>query len=86
MTGTTSRPSPWRSGFAWRTYASGLLWAAGVAASWWVGVEDRAGWLAFRLDPAGVLYAAAALVGGSNFFGAGLRAARRLRRPRCGIS
>jgi Cd2+/Zn2+-exporting ATPase len=40
---------------------------------------DQAGWLAVRLDAAGLLYTAASIVGGTNFFGAGLRAARTLR-------
>jgi Cd2+/Zn2+-exporting ATPase len=65
--------------FAQRTYIAGGLWAAGLLASWTTGVPDQAGWLAIRLDPAGLLYTAASVVGGANFFGAGLRAARTLR-------
>ncbi len=73
------RQSPWRTAFAHRTYAAGALWVAGLALSWLTGAPDRAGWLAIRLDPAGLLYTAAAAVGGANFFGAGVRAARTLR-------
>jgi Cd2+/Zn2+-exporting ATPase len=47
--------------------------------SWTTQTPDQAGWLAIRLDPAGLLYTAASIVGGANFFGAGLRAARTLR-------
>ena len=75
----TPRPSPWRTPFAYRTYVSGAFWAAGLLASWATGAPDRAGWLAIRLDPAGVLYTAASVGGGANFLGAGLRAARTLR-------
>ena len=76
---TPSAPSPWRSAFAHRTYLAGLLWVAGVVVSRSTGVPDQAGWLALRTDPAGLLYAAAALAGGANFIGAGVRAARSLR-------
>ena len=74
-----TRPSPWRTPFARRTYAAGVLWAAGFATAWLTGAPDRAGWLAIRLDLAGVLYTAASAVGGWNFAGAGLRAARALK-------
>ncbi|MGH7547491.1 MAG: heavy metal translocating P-type ATPase [Gemmatimonadales bacterium] len=73
-----TRASPWRTPFAQRTYAAGMLWAAGLVVSWLAGAPDRAGWLAIRLDLAGVLYTAASAAGGWNFFGAGLRAARTL--------
>ncbi|MEO7986164.1 MAG: cation-translocating P-type ATPase [Gemmatimonadales bacterium] len=43
------------------------------------GTPDHAGWLAIRVDTAGLLYAAAAIAGGANFFGAGVRAAKSLR-------
>ena len=83
MTGASDRggvrPSPWRTPFARRTYSAGVFWAAGLAVSWVTGAPDRAGWLAFRLDAPGLLYTAAALIGGINFFGAGLRAVRSLR-------
>lgn len=72
-------PSPWRSVFARRTYLAGVLWATGLLASGLSGSPDQAGWLAIRVDPAGLLYAAAAVAGGANFFGAGVRAARSLR-------
>ncbi|HWO89440.1 MAG TPA: hypothetical protein VNL98_09860, partial [Gemmatimonadales bacterium] len=73
------RRSPWRTPFAQRTYAAGALWAAGLAAAWISDAPDRAGWLAIRLDAAGLIYTLGALVGGWNFFGAGLRAARTLK-------
>ena len=71
--------SPWRTPFAWRTYAAGILWAVGVVAAWSAHAPDREGWLAIRLDLAGLLYTTAALVGGSNFARAGLRALQTLR-------
>ncbi len=74
-----TRPSPWRTPFASRTYAAGGLWAAGVLAAWLTDAPDQAGWLAIRLDLAGILYTAGSLVGGWNFAGAGLRAVRTLR-------
>jgi Cd2+/Zn2+-exporting ATPase len=74
-----SRPSPWRTPFAHRTYGAGILWAAGLVAAWLSGAPDRAGWLAVRLDAAGLLYLAAALAGWWNFAGAGLRALRSLK-------
>jgi Cd2+/Zn2+-exporting ATPase len=77
MTPTSS--SPWRSAFARRTYGAGLLCLAGIVASWLSGVPDRPGWLALRLDAAGLLYLGAAVVGGANFAGEGLRAARALK-------
>ena len=73
------KPSPWRTPFARRTYVAGVLWAGGVVVSWLTGAPDAPGWLAIRLDAAGLLYAAASAVGGANFVGAGLRAARSLR-------
>ncbi len=74
-----TRPSPWNTPFAHRTYAAGVLWAAGLAASWTTGTPDQPGWLAIRLDAAGLAYTAASVVGGANFSGAGVRAARTLR-------
>ena len=71
--------SPWRTPFARRTHVAGLLWAAGVISAWLTQAPDRAGWLAIRLDLAGVLYTGAALVGGSNFARAGLRALQTLK-------
>ncbi|MCI0372750.1 MAG: hypothetical protein L0214_15565 [candidate division NC10 bacterium] len=56
--------SPWRSGFARRTYLSGALWAAGLLIS--RDLPDHVGWLALRTDPAGILYAAASVAGGAN--------------------
>jgi Cd2+/Zn2+-exporting ATPase len=75
----TERPSPWRTAFAHRTYASGILWSAGVALSWLTGVPDSGGWLVIRLDAVGLLYLTASVAGGANFFGAAFRAARTLR-------
>jgi Zn2+/Cd2+-exporting ATPase len=72
-------PSPWRSAFARRTCLAGVLWAAGLVASRLTGAPDHAGWLALRTDAAGRLYTAAAIAGGANFFGAGVRAVRFLR-------
>jgi len=74
-----NRPSSWETPFARRTYAAGAFWAAGVLTTWLTGAQDQAGWLAIRLDLAGVLYAAASVVGGWNFAGAGLRAMRTLK-------
>lgn len=71
--------SPWHTLFALRTYAAGALWAAGFLAAWVTQAPDQAGWLAIRLDFAGLLYTAASLIGGWNFAGAGLQAARTLK-------
>ena len=73
------RPSPWRSLFARRTYLSGFLWGVGLVVSRLSDAPDQAGWLAIRLDAAGLLYMASALIGGANFLPAGIRAARSLR-------
>ncbi|MGH7586264.1 MAG: heavy metal translocating P-type ATPase [Gemmatimonadales bacterium] len=77
--GPAGRASPWRTRFARRTYLSGAFWLAGLLLSWATNAPDRVGWLALRVDAAGLAYTAAALVGGANFFGAGLRAARSYR-------
>ena len=74
-----TRASPWRTPFAHRTYAAGVLWASGLVAAWLTKAPDLAGWLAIRLDLAGILYTAASLVGGWNFAGAGVRAVRTLK-------
>jgi len=74
-----TRPSPWHTPFARRTYAAGVLWAAGFLAAWLTAAPDQAGWLAIRLDLAGILYTAASCVGGWNFAGAGVRAALTLK-------
>ncbi|MBA4073278.1 MAG: cadmium-transporting ATPase, partial [Gemmatimonas sp.] len=78
MTGA-ERPSPWRTRFAYRTYAAGVLLAVGGALSLAVDAPDQAGWLAIRLDATGLCYMLASVIGGSNFLGAGVRAARTLR-------
>lgn len=77
--GTTRRQSPWLTPFAKRTYAAGVLWAAGLLAGYLSPTESHPGWLAIRLDTAGILYTVASAVGGLNFFGSGLRAVRTLR-------
>ena len=74
-----SRPDPWRTAFAYRAYAAGLLWVGGGVLAGLIGAPDRTGWLAIRLDAPGLLYSGAALVGGWNFAGAGWRALRSLR-------
>jgi Cd2+/Zn2+-exporting ATPase len=71
--------SPWRTAFSRRTYLAGVLWGAGLLASWLTNAPDEAGWLHFRHDLAGLLYTSASIMGGWNFFGAGVRAARTLR-------
>lgn len=76
---TAHRPSPWATPFARRTYLSATLWAAGVVVAIATSAPDAPGWLAIRLDVGGLLLTGAALIGGVNFFGAGLRAIRTLR-------
>ena len=61
------------------TYVSAALWLLGTAIALAAGEPDVAGWLRVRLDPAGYVLLAAALIGGWNFFPAGIRAVRRLR-------
>lgn len=74
-----ARPSPWRTRFAKVTYLSAVPWGAAMLWSVLAPIETTPGWLAIRADPAGLLFLAAALVGGLNFFGAGVRALRTLR-------
>ncbi len=78
MTGA-ERPSPWRTPFAHRTYMAGALLVIGGVLSLALQAPDEAGWLAIRLDAAGLLYTFASILGGSNFFAAGVRAVRTLR-------
>jgi len=52
---------------------------AGVVVALATRAPDTPGWLAVRLDVAGLLLTGAALIGGVNFFGAGMRAIRTLR-------
>ncbi len=74
------RPSPWRTDEAWRTYVSGGLWVVGIVTAIALGgMEKEAGWLQIRTDAAGLIFLAAALIGGWNFFPKGVRAARTLR-------
>ena len=79
MNGNT-RPSPWTTSEAIRTYASGALWTAGLVLVFVVGHgPDQAGWWRIRTDAAGWVFLASALVGGWNFFPKSVRAARTLR-------
>lgn len=73
------RRSPWRTAGAWRTYVAGALWIGGTAVAFVIRELDVSGWLRIRLDLAGVILLAAALIGGWNFFPKGVRAVRRLR-------
>jgi Cd2+/Zn2+-exporting ATPase len=77
-TSPATPPSPWGTPFARRTYLAGVFWAAGLVVGLTLPVPDRADWLTIRIDPAGLLYTAAAVIGGVNFFGAGWRALRSL--------
>jgi len=74
-----SRPSPWRGTEAYRTYVSGVLWAAGLLLVVLADAPDRGGWLRIRLDAPGLVFLAAALIGGWNFFPKGIRAAATLK-------
>lgn len=75
-----SRPSPWTTTEAWRTYVAGALWTSGlVLALLSTSEPDSGGWLRVHTDPLGLLFLAAALTGGWNFFPKGLRSARTLK-------
>ena len=74
-----NRPSPWRTRFAKRAYASGAFWISGTVLGWITQAPDQAGWLRIRVDVTGLLLTAAALIGGANFFPAAVRALRPLR-------
>ena len=74
-----TRPGPWQTAFAVRAYLAGLLWLGGGIVAARIGAPDQVGWLAIRFDAAGLLYSAAALIGGWNFAGAGWRALRTFR-------
>lgn len=77
---SSGRPSPWRTPEAFRTYASGALWVSGLLMSWQSGSPaEQADWLRIRLDGAGLVFLAAAMVGGWNFFPKGVRSARTLK-------
>ncbi|MDE3013531.1 MAG: cation-translocating P-type ATPase [Gemmatimonadota bacterium] len=74
------RPSPWTSTEAWRTYLAGLFWAAGLVLFFGSTSEpESSGWMRVHTDPAGLIFLAAALIGGWNFFPKGLRAIRTLK-------
>ncbi len=72
----------WRTRFAYRTYASGICFALGLALQW--GGVVPGGWPLISLPsplpstPAHLLFLAAALVGGWNFFPVGIRAVMRV--------
>jgi Cd2+/Zn2+-exporting ATPase len=74
-----NRPSPWWTPFAKRTYLASVLWGLGLLAAALSAVQHEPGWLAVRLDLAGILYLAGSVVGGANFVPAGVRAAVRRR-------
>ena len=78
MKGRTRR-SPWTTAEAYRTYVAGALWLAGILIVLLTRAPDQAGWLRLRLDAAGLVFLAAALIGGWNFFPKGVRSARTLK-------
>ena len=78
MNGRTRR-SPWTTAEAYRTYAAGALWLVGILIVLLTRAPDQAGWLRLRLDAAGLVFLAAALIGGWNFFPKGVRSARTLK-------
>ena len=71
--------SPWGTAGARRTYVAGILWIGGTLVTFATRDPDVAGWLRIRLDLAGVVLLAGALVGGWNFFPKAFRGLRRLR-------
>ena len=78
MNGRTRR-SPWTTAEAYRTYLAGALWLVGILIVLLTRAPDQAGWLRLRLDAAGLIFLAAALIGGWNFFPKGVRALRTLK-------
>ncbi|MCL7977110.1 MAG: cation-transporting P-type ATPase, partial [marine benthic group bacterium] len=74
-----ARPSPWSTVEAQRTYVSGALWVLGILLSFWSTDATVAGWFRVRLDPAGLVFLAGALIGGWNFFPKGVQSARTLK-------
>ncbi len=73
------RRSPWTTADAHRTYVAGGLWVLGILVALLARAPDQAGWLRLRLDAAGLIFLAAALIGGWNFFPKGVRSARTLK-------
>jgi len=71
--------SPWTTADAYRTYIAGALWVLGIVVVLLTRAPDQAGWLQLRLDAAGLVFLAAALIGGWNFFPKGVRSARTLK-------
>ncbi|UCG75764.1 MAG: cadmium-translocating P-type ATPase [Gemmatimonadota bacterium] len=78
-TRSADTPSPWRTPEATRTYISGVLWLIGILIVLGTGAGYVSGWLRLRLDAAGLVFLASALIGGWNFFPKGVRAARTLK-------
>ena len=74
-----ARPSPWKTKEAHRTYVSGVLWGIGLLLVFLTDAPDHAGWFRIRLDAAGLVFLAGALIGGWNFFPKGLRALATLK-------
>lgn len=74
-----ARSAPWRTSEAVRTYVSGALWTVGILLALASDFTDAAGWFRIRMDPAGLVFLAAALTGGWNFFPKGVRSARTLK-------
>ena len=75
----TSYATPWRTPTAYLTYLAGALWLGGSALAFAAREPDVAGWLRVRLDLPGIVLLLGALIGGWNFFPAGLSAVRRAR-------
>lgn len=73
------RRSPWTTADAHRTYVAGGLWVLGILVVLLTRAPDQAGWLRLRLDAAGLVFLAAALIGGWNFFPKGVHSARTLK-------
>ncbi len=70
----SARPSVWGAVFAKRTYLSGVCWSIGLLLTLRDQSQFVPGWLAVRTDPAGLFFAASALIGGANFAKAAVRA------------
>jgi Cd2+/Zn2+-exporting ATPase len=71
----SSRPSAWRGGEANRTFVGGAFWVAAIV----LGAREGAHASLLAPDASTLLSLVAALVGGANFFGGGLRQARNLK-------
>jgi Cd2+/Zn2+-exporting ATPase len=71
----SARRSAWRGGEATRTYIGGACWIAAIV----LGAREGAHASLLAPDASTLLSLAAALIGGANFFGGGLRQARRFK-------